>query len=298
MASPVAASLRQLITKQNSAADAEEMMRHYEDQHWLVSVRTDPDQPYRHYLGDFVMQTFTEGGPEVANQLEQFTETEIPKERQATRGIVVDTPGQTLSVWAHPRGLSWWGELDRAWPGWKIERWLTDGFRRQLAATGEADRIVIPSDLQVLAGFVPDLTEQIDLDEVLGQIKSGVRGVVRRGFGCLAMVLAVPALIAWAASGSWQGPFAFAATVWVMAYIGYLVLAAKLKRNFSGLGPQKENVEKMLPKLAPEDKQERIQIVDAALRSAGLPNFEQVAAYAERDDADDEDEDIGPIVSA
>jgi hypothetical protein len=286
---------RQLITKPNAAADGEAMMRQYEDQHWLVSVRANPDQPYRHYLGDFVMQTFTEGGPEVIGQLNQFTETEMLKEQHASRGIVVDVDGRTLSIWAHPRGLSWWGDLDRAWPGWNIERWLTNGFRRHLDATGEAERIVIPSDLQALAGFVPDLTEQLDLDAVLGQLTSGVRGFVRRGFGCLAVVLAVPAMIAWAVSGSWQGPFAFAATVWVMAYIAYRVFAAKLKRNFSGLSAQKEKAAEMLPKLAPQDEQERIQIVAAALQSAGLPDFEQVVAYAERDDEDDED--ISPIVS-
>ncbi len=284
------------LTTQRVTSDPESMMRQYEDQDWFVSIRTATDEPFRHYHGDFVLHSFVEGGPDIIQRLSQLREIAVPKEARTKRGIVVDVGPRSLSLWAHPRGVTSWDELDDEWPDWTIDRWLTDGYRRQLELTGEADRTVVPSDLQVLSGFVPTLTEQIDLQEMIGQIKSGVRGIVRRGFGCLAIVLAIPAMVAWAATGSWQGPFAFAATLWVIAYIGYRIVANKMKRNFSSLADKREQAEAMLPKLGPADKAERVRTVNRVLQAAGFPDFEQVEACAERDD-DDDDESIEPIVS-
>ncbi len=289
---------RQLTTR-TVANRRDSFMQEYDDQNWFVSIRAAGEERFRHYLGDFVLQTFADGGPDVISNLTQLHEVDVPKEGRATRGAVVDIEPRTLSLWAHPRGVAGWDELNQAWPDWTIDRWVTNGYRRQLELTGEVDWIVTPSDLQVLSGFVPDLVEQIDLQEMMGQIKSGVRGLVIRGFGCLAVVLAVPALIAAAVTGGWKGPFAFAATLWVIAYVGYLMVVGKLKRNFAALAEQRENAEAMLPKLAPQEKQERIRIVDQALEAAGFPDFEQIQACAERyDEDDDDDESIDPIVSA
>ena len=290
---------RQLTTRNPQTNEVASMVRQYHDQGWFVSVREADGQLYRHYLGDFVMQTFSDLGPAVIGQITQLNEISVPKENHATRGVVVDAPAQTLCVWSHPRGVTMWDELDQAWPEWKVDRWRDNGYRRHLDETGESDHVVVPSDTQALAGFVPLLVEQLDLDEMLSQIKSGCRGYVYRGFGCLAIVLAIPALIAGAVTGSWKGPFAFAGTLWALAYIAYLILATKMKRSFSQLADKKEQAKEMLPKLAPEDKSEREQIVRAALSDAGLPDFDQVQAFAETyDDDDDDDESIDPIVSA
>ena len=48
----------------------------------------------------------------------------------------------------------------------------------------------------------------------------------------------------------------------------------------------------MLPKLVPESKDERIQIVDAALADAGLPRYSQISAF---EPVIDDEDDIGPI---
>ena len=283
------------LTTQRVADDSESMLREYEDHNWFVSIRAVTDEPFRHYRGEYVLRTFCDGGPDVIGQLPRLHEISVPKESQAKRGVVVDASKRTLNLWSHPRGVSGWDELDQAWSGWTIQRWHANGYRRQLEVTGEADRVVTPSDLQSLSGFVPLMVEQFDLQEMFGQLKSSYRRFVRRGFGCLAIVLAIPALIAWAVSGGWKGPFAFAATLWVIALVVYLRFAGKIKRDFSSLAEKREHVEEMLPKLAPETKEERIGKVNQVLQAAGLPDFEQIQACAERDD-DDNDEPLEPIV--
>lgn len=289
---------RQLTTSSGDH-QRDAIMRDVEDQDWLVSIRAGPREPYQHFRGDFVMQTFSGAGPEVINQLTSLSQIEMPKEHRALRGVVVDIASQTLSLWSHPRGVTMWDELDRAWPQWTINRWCSNGYRRHLELTGEAERMIVPSDLEALSGFVPALAEQLDLKEMFGQLKSGVRGCVFRAFGCLGIVLAIPASIAWLVTGAWQGPFAFAGTLWAIAFVGYLVFAHKVKTNFSSIAEKTGQAEAMMPKLAPEEKSERERIVNQALLAAGFPDLQQVQACAERyDEEDDDDHTIDPIVSA
>ena len=262
-----------------------------DESEWWVSVRFAEETEFRHYLGSFVWQTLATAGPGMLESLQELPTTEIPPEDETWQGIVLDEVDRALWYWAHPRGVA--AEFGgapaaqeagtrpgwQAWSEWRVEAWSDNGFRRQ--AEHVAGHFIPASDTEVLAELIPQLVEQPDLAQAIGEIRSGVRRFVRRGFGCLALVLAVPATLAWLVSGSWQGPFAFAAGLWIMAYVGYRIVAHKIKRSFSPLSQPTFHQDAILPKLGPESEEERIAVISGALRSARLPSYEQITTFAE-----------------
>ncbi|MCG8650707.1 MAG: hypothetical protein MI861_12795 [Pirellulales bacterium] len=296
-----ATDLRQLVRREQSWEPDED---EEDERLWWVSLKlAEPDdagnqntrQPVRHLQGSFVWSLLDSAGPNAVEQLAELPTAEIPTEEETNCGIVLDLPARSISFWSHPSGSVSWQSLQQAWDGWAMEYWVDNGFRRQLEWCGDAG-YVPASDTRVLAEFVPELAEQPDFDEIIGDIKSGFRSMVRRGFGCLALALAVPALLAWAVSGSWQGPFAFAAGLWLVVYIGYRLLLGKLKRNLlAGVNRESFKQDTFLPKLAPESKEERIRMIDEALQTARLPSFQQINDYYENVD-EDWDEPVEPIV--
>ena len=271
---------RQLTT--TSVANVEnDIYQQVEDHNWLVSVREQGDL-FRHYRGDYVMQTLCDVGPDVIASFAELNETNVPNENATSRGIIIDLITTSVTVWSHPRGVNRCGELQSAWPGWTIDQWHSNGYRRHLDATDESERTVITSDLRVLAGFVPALAERFDLNELVGQVKSSVRGCVFRAYGCLAIVLAIPALLAWAATGGWRGPFAFAGGLWMIAFVAYVAFSSKMKRNFASMIEQGSDMSAKFRPLGPDEKGERIRHADEALKAAGLPGYQQVKQESER----------------
>ncbi len=245
---------------------------------WWVSVRHAGEATFQHYSGDFVWEALASSGPELLDRLQQLPDDDIPAEAETYQGILLDAVDRTICYWAHPRGVVDSVDFGGRWGGWSTEQWLDNGFRRQLDACGATD-FIPPSDTAVLADFVPQLAEQPDFAEMVKEFKSGFRSCSRKGFGCLAVVLAIPAALAWLVSGSWEGPFAFAAGLWLVVYIGYRLMLMKFKRSFF---PDKTfNQDTLLPKIAPESKQERIARIDQALAAARLPSFQQINHFAE-----------------
>ena len=102
-------------------------------------------------------------------------------------------------------------------------------------------------------------------------------------------------MIAWGLSGSWKGPFGFALGLWLVAYVGYRLVVRKLKTAFSPLTEGLLDQNAVLPKLAPEPKEERERLVDEALLAARLPRLAEVLAY-ENDREADSGETIEPVV--
>ena len=274
-----------------------EAMREWEDRDWWVSVRDEGVDKFSHYQGDFFLQTLEQSGPSLLSKIRQFGESDPPKERDCSRGIVLDANAHTLFIWSHPRGTPAWLNLkDEQWASWSLERWSSNGYRRQLELTGQTDRIVTDTDIRSLSGFVPDLVEQLNMDEMFESIKSGFKGLVRKTFGCLAFFLAIPAAITAAITGGWKAPFAFAATLWVLAFFAYLWFARKMKKQFEPLSQMQAQQQSGFTSVAPDEVEQRIEIIDQALVFAGLPNYQQVSEYAQSYDEDDDGEPVDPIV--
>jgi hypothetical protein len=281
-----------LIESQEHGSTARDEDGEFDDSDpWWVSVRVGNDQAdaagFRHFIGSFDWQNLRAAGPEMISQLASLPDAKIPDEEAVQHGIVLDACKQTISLWSHPRGCTDALALGDAWTGWSLVPWSTNGFRRQVQASDCRD-FIPATDAAVLSEFVPYLAEQPDLAQVIGGIKSSFRSAVRKGFGCLAICLAIPAALAWAVSGSWQGPFAFAAGLWLVVYVGYRFMLAKLKQSFLPLARNGLDQQTLLPKLAPDSKAQRVQIIDDALAAARLPDFAEIVAYAESMDIDDE----------
>ena len=80
-----------------------------------------------------------------------------------------------------------------------------------------------------------------------------------------------------------------------MAYLAYRILAAKMKKSFAPITSGKLNQDAWLSSVAPNSKEERIRIINQSLRGAGFPEYDQIDAFAVRDD---DSEQIDPIVSS
>ena len=268
-----------------------------EDRQWWVSVKTTGESSFRHFQGSFVWKALQSSGPEILDKLGDFETTSVPDEELTFQGIVFDQPNKSVSYWSHPLLPGESHGFSELWSEWTVTYWIENGFRQQIRRTEESS-FVFDTDLHILAEFVPVLVEQADFSEVVDSLKTSIRSVVRAGFGCLAMVLAVPAFIAWAVSGSWEGPFAFAAGLWLVAYITYWVVAHRVKRNFKDVYDR--GTSESFANIAPDSRPEREALIDRGLVPAGLPCLEDIVAYSEsmddEDDYDTDDEPIRPIV--
>lgn len=253
-----------------------------------VSVRYADDDAahFKHYSGSFVWETLASSGPDLLDRLHEIPTSDVPEENETFNGIVLDAVDKSIGYWSFPRGPIDAGEFGNGWSDWTVEPWLENGFRRQLEVTGATDFIPV-SDTAALASFVPMMAEQTDLEGVIEEIRSSVRSCSRRSFGCLALVLAVPASLAWLVSGSWEGPFAFAFGLWLVAYVGYRVMLGKIKRGLAPITEQRLEQEDGHPQIAPEEKEDRVAWIDSVLTDAKLPSFEQITFFAEVDDEDE-----------
>lgn len=271
-----------------------EAAREVEDQDWWISLRRENETRFQHYEADYVLKALRESGTEFIHQLTQVPESDPPDESECGRGIVIDESTRTLVHWSYPRGVATWSDLNHDWSDWNIQTWMVDGFRRQLSTTGELERSVLKTDLSHLSEFVPVIVERFDMESLVGAFRSGVRGMVRKGFGCLAVVLAIPAALVWAISGVWKGPFVVAAGFWLLAYVGYRVMASKMKRQMEPIVQQQSKMQNINPKIGLEEESDRVAHIDRLLKAAGLPSYQQITEYDEFDGGDDEH--IGPIV--
>lgn len=276
-----------------------------DEEQWWVSVRGAVDRDtvdpngrgeFRHFIGSAIWKSLQGSGPDVLQQLEQLPDASVPDESDTTRGILIDAVTRHISLWSYPRGIDDPDALGDAWSGWAVTPWHEDGFRRQLDAAGE-QTFIPASDTAVLAEFVPMLIEQPDLSEAIGEIKSSFRSFVWRGFGCLAVVLAIPTALASLLSGSWKGPVGFAVGLWLVAYVGYRLVVRTAKKAFAPITEGTFNQDAILPKLGPEPQEERERLIDDALAAARLPSLDQINSFAEYHDGDD-GEAIEPIVRA
>ncbi len=269
---------RGLVVQSDSYED--ELRRCIEDDDWWVSVRI--EKQHVHFFGDNLLTALEEFGPSFLQQLDSFEHADPPPELECSRGLLIDVTNQTIHAWSFPLGLPEWFHFNqKQWPGWSLEVWQRNGFRRQLEHTGESESYIEMSDMACLASFVPVMTEPISFDDAMKTIKSSVRGVVWRGYGCLGMVLSVPAAIVWAITGSWKGPFLFAAILWIAAVFAVQKFLGKLKHGIKPVLDKHQQMRDNTPEFGPKSREERISRMNELLKIAGMPSYEQIDGYVD-----------------
>lgn len=241
---------------------------------WITLIDEEGSARHRHLLQ--IPLDLLQAKPNLIQELKACPPAEVPAERVVTEGVWIDIPGRVIGLWGGKNLEAQMGLVRERWDDWRIE-WAEEGYLRHCAA---CDTPGIPlEEVDALGCLLPKVlsTERFDLNNLAGQIGSGIKGFATKATGCLLMLICTPLLIFGAVSGQWE---AVAITVLITSLLVAVIFKLaeyRIRRWYRESMPENANPDPNEdPAAGPMDAAARRERLDRLLLVAGFPPLEVV----------------------